>query len=76
MIDKKRTTTIELTAQDQARLDVIKYAIGATSTIAAIRYALKECAEGLTFAAAQLALARETAGDSIPLSKLNKELEL
>jgi hypothetical protein len=41
MSDEKRTTTIELTPQDEECVQAIKKATGEPSTIAAIRFALR-----------------------------------
>lgn len=74
MVDKKRTN-IELTPDDEACLEVIRRALGATSNIGAIRYALRQTAEGLELDAARLAQARATATRMIPLDEFVKELE-
>lgn len=73
MASEKRTTTIELTSDDDRVLGIVKHAIGTESTIAAIRYALRETAEGLTLDAARLAQARATAQKMTPLDDFMKE---
>ena len=71
----KRTTSIELTQNDERCLEIIKAAIGAESIIAAIRYALRETAEGLELDAARLARARATTTGAVALDEFARGID-
>lgn len=75
MTDDKKTTTIELTSDDREHLEYIQAAIGATSTIAAIRYAIRHAADELAMDSLRLARARESAKKMVELDEFLEEFE-